>query len=187
MPLTTNGVYYPDGDTSLSLATITENVANSIDDKLGVIQIAYSSTKTVVTNSSNTVYGNTGLSVSIRPRSISNKLIVLAHVPFLAVANMSAPGHVGGDFLLRKTGLLNEVSYSSYGLVDFQTSSAGNVEFSGEYNIIHNDTITSTDEVTYSVQGKFAYTTYAQSSKTLSMNYSGGATTSTLIVMEVAQ
>lgn len=80
MPLTTNGVYYPDNSTPMSLATITAAMATSIDAAIvksaKIVQVQAFNNSTPLTNST-TNYNDTGLTGTITPSSVNSKILVL--------------------------------------------------------------------------------------------------------------
>lgn len=183
MPYTTAGVYYPDGNTTMSIEDITQNIAESIDDKLGVTQTKYSFTSTVITNTSGTAYGNSGLIAKITPKSTTNKIAVLVHLPFQTSTTVGYWS--GADFIVKRNN--TQIITSSPGIYNVNDGVNGSpILFSSALSLSYLDSPASTAEQTYIVQGKMWNTTPTPSAQTLSMNYSDGAAQSTLILLEVA-
>jgi hypothetical protein len=184
MPYTAAGIYYPDSNTAMSVAAITQNIAESINGKLGIAQVSYSSTSVVISNSSSTAYGNSGLSATIKPKSVSNKIVVLVHLPFQSSAVSGLWS--GADFRVNRG--TSVIAISSPGVYNVNDSTNGGaILFSSALSMSYLDAPASTTELTYTVQGKMWQVSPTASAQTLSMNYSDAAEQSTLILMEVAQ
>lgn len=182
MPYTTAGVYYPDGATAMSLVDMTQKVAESIDNKLGVTQVVYSSTSAVITNTSSVSYGNSGLSATITPKSASNKIIVLVHLPFQTKTTLAYWS--GADFIVKRGS--TQIITSSPGMYNVNDDpNGGDVLFSSALSLSYVDAPAVTTALTYTVQGKMWNTT-SSATQTLSMNYSDGPAQSTLMLLEVA-
>lgn len=183
MPYTSAGVYYPDATTDMSISGITQNVANSINDKLGVTQVKYSSTNTVVTNSSSLAYGNSGLSATITPKSATNKIIVLVHLPFMTATKQAYWS--GADFIVKRGTTQIITASPGFHNVNDQPNDS-DVSFSSSLSLSYVDTPGVVTPITYIVQGKMWYASPSATTQTLSMNYSDGASQSTLMLLEVA-
>lgn len=187
MPYTSKGIYYPDTSTAMSIADITQDMAESIDDKLGILQIVSATYSSTTTNTSSSSYVQSGLTATITPSSASSKIIVLVNLPFRsAVTNPTTDGWSGADFKLMRgsTSISTTTPYIS-GIRPASTSTP--IYYSHALTMNYTDEPASTSAVTYRIDGKVYAGSPSPSSRSLDMNYSGGgAAKSSIILMELA-
>jgi hypothetical protein len=101
MPLTSNGIFYADSNTPISISDITAAMATSVSENVSILQIVTSNQPTSVTNSSSTSFVSSNLLASITPKSRDSKILVLVNLKFSAVMNAAGAGAV---FILMRDG-----------------------------------------------------------------------------------
>lgn len=184
MPLTSAGIYYPDTNTNVNLSQITQDVANTIDDNLGIVKATYGFTNVLVTNTSSSVLGNSGLKASITPNSTANGVLVIVRMPFEASATL---GYASGAFfeLRRNT---TPIATSAPGLVNVNDQPNGSATlFASTLALTYIDFPATMNTIDYTVWGRMQVNTPTPSAQQLSMNYADGAALSTITLLEVAR
>lgn len=173
MPYTSAGIYYPSTSDEMSVAEITQAMAESIGPQLGILQVVSASYSTSV-NTTSTSYVDSMLTASITPKSETSKVIVFANMPFYATA--SAGSQIGAWFRLVKDGtqLVEAADY----IDGFYSATP---KFSSVSNMLFSGTPTYGAANVYKVQGKVF------GSSTLKMNNAGDSNAmSRITLMEVS-
>jgi hypothetical protein len=176
MPYTSAGIYYPDTSTDMSVADITQAMAESIGPQLGILQVVSASYNTSVLTTS-TSYVDSMLTATITPKSTTSKIIAFVNMPFYATA--SAGTQIGGWFRLVKDGV-QLVEAADY-IDGFYSATP---KFSSVCNMIFSGTPTYGAANIYKVQGKVFGAFY---NTNLNMNNaSNSPATSRITLMEVS-
>lgn len=184
MPLTPAGIYYPNADTNVNLSQITQTVAESIDDNLGIVKATYGFTNVLVTNSSSSVFGNSGLKASITPNSTTNGVLIIVRMPFESSATLGYAS--GAVFELRRGN--TTIATSAPGLVNVNDQPNGSATlFASTLALTYIDFPATTNTIEYSIWGRMQVNTPTPSAQQLSMNYADGAALSTITLFEVAR
>lgn len=177
MPYTSAGIYYPSTSDEMSVAEITQAMAESIGPQLGILQVVSASYDTSV-NTTSTTYVDSMLTATITPKSETSKVIVFANMPFYATA--PAGSQIGGWFRLIKEvgdGTTQLVQAADY-IDGFYSATP---KFSSVSNMLFSGTPTYGAANVYKVQGKVF------GSSTLKMNNAGDSNAmSRITLMEVS-
>ena len=184
MPYTPQGIFYADTSTAMSIADITEEMANSISDNLGILQIVQASYSNTTTNSSTSTYVDSGLTATITPGYSTSKILVLVNMPFLS--SVTSTDWSGADFkIIRNT---TDIAVSTPLVQGMYRATSGTpIKISQSLSLTHTDSPATTSALTYKVAGKINGGSGTPSAATLSMNYTTAAATSSIVLMEIAQ
>lgn len=189
MPYTSKGIYYADNDTPMSIADITEQMAESIGDNLGVLQVVAATHSSRVTNTSYTSYVNSGLSATITPTRASSKILIISNLPFDAVSNVNtgpnAGQQVGGVLrLMRGT---TQLASNYYSISGFAAGGGSTVNQSSTATFNYIDLPNTASAVTYSIQGRANPQSNVSFPVSMNMNSANGvASPSTMFLLEIA-
>lgn len=178
MGLTPGGIYYPDATSNMSLSAITADIANSIDSKITIPQIKSYKTDKVVGTSSNSTYVNSGVSVTIAPRSATNKILILANIPY-NISNTGTVLYSTITYVVRRNG--TDIYTSNAGFYEVTHASGTTAAESSVISLSCFDSPATTADTTYSVHAKIS----SSSGTLLQMNYNDYPTLSTIIAVEV--
>ena len=173
MPVTTNGVYYADNSTPMSVAAITAAMATSIDAAIvksaKVVQVLSFSTSTPLTNST-TNYTDTGLTGTITPSSVNSKVLVLVAQNGLS----KSAGNAGNGVNLQ---LARNGSNIQAFAANYLNNGVAQVGYGGASTFVL-DSPNADTPVTYS-------TKFANNVAAANVGVQTGSVTSTLILIEV--
>lgn len=187
MAFTDAGIYYPTNSDNVSLVDSFQLFAESVSDKLNVVQVAYGQTSTQVTNSSVTDFLSSGLTVNIKPKFSTSNVLIFVTLPFSAETQTGSPfgnSYVRATFrLLRGSTILVEQNSGIGGIGYYQVANA--VKFRDSLNMSFFDSPATTSTVTYSVSGLIS-ADISWTHKLLRMNFvDTGAGLSNIVAMEV--
>lgn len=173
MPYTDKGIYYADADTDMQIDAITAAMATSIGANLAVSQAKFGTSPTQLSTSA-TSYADSGLSATIQPSSTTNKILVVAFVPYYSVAN-SGSNFAGVDFAISRAASIVHTSTQRANIV-------ANGVLGGVWTAAYLDEPASVDSTQYKIQYKSPSTT-----NTSYVSSSGGtAAKSTIVLLEIA-
>jgi hypothetical protein len=191
MAYTNAGIYYATNDTTLPTTDILQQFAESVSDRLNIVQVVGGETSTLVTTTaaytpSNTTYTPSGLSATITPRFASSKILILATLPFAVgvdTDNVSGVGWSQASFELQKNSYYVSAFFSGISGIGWTYTSE--IVFNESLSVSHTDQPNTILPTTYSIGGLIANRTPAAVTQYLRMNYSqGAAAKSSMILME---
>lgn len=187
MAFTDAGIYYPTNSDDVSLVDSFQLFAESVSDKLNVVQVVSGGTSTQVTNSSVTDFVASGLRVNIKPKFATSNVLIFVTLPFSAEArtgNMFGNSYALATFrLLRGSTVLVEQDSGIAGIGYYQISQL--VKFRDSLNMSFLDSPGTTSTVTYSVSGRVVGSV-SWPEQILRMNFvDTGAGLSNIVAMEV--
>lgn len=179
MPSTARGIYYADNATSLSVAGISQAMAESVDTAIGIAQIVYGKTSSIVDNTSPYSFVKSGLSATITPKYIDSEIFVLVHLPYKVTSDRSSAGEIiSADFNLDRNS--TTISETATGIANATYSG-----ISHSLSLSYPDSPGTLSAVEYSVSGKVSSFMTPKTTPLLKMNYSEAVSTSTIVLIEV--
>ena len=184
MPYTPQGIFYANTSTAMSVADITQTMAESVSDNLSILQVVQTSYANTTTNSSITNYVDSGLTATITPMYSTSKILILVNMPFQA--SVTSNDWSGADFkIIRNT---TDIAVSTPLVQGMYRATSGTpIKICQSLSLTHTDSPASTSATTYKVAGKINGGSGTPSAATLSMNYAQAAAASSIVLMEIKQ